>query len=425
MSSDIVGSIGLLLLLMLLSFYFSSTETAITAAGKVKLKAMEGNHPNRKKGFQWLGDNIQRALTVTLVGNNIVNIFASAIATTTATAIFGIHGMFIAVAVMTTLIIIFCEILPKNIAIAHKEKVLYHALPFLKFWGVVLSPIIYFVQHAVRLTGRLIGINLDTYRSFITREDVEIMVHASGESGALEEDERRMISGVIAFEETRVSEIMVPRTDMRTIPALTTVGEASKIFLDSGHSRIPVYENDIDKITGVLYAKDLLGPLSRGQLLESAADFKRKPLFVPATMKTDETFEMMKESRTHIAIVVDEYGGTAGMVTLEDLLEEIVGDIQDEYDDEIPDVMEERPGVYIIQGDVNLEDLSETLDYPFEFEDVDTVAGMVLSLTGHFPEEGESIRLGPWNITATQVLEYRIMQVRMELDTGEDEMPAD
>ena len=415
MSSDLVGSIGLLLLLMLLSFYFSSTETAITAAGKVKLKAMESNHPNRKKGFQWLGDNIQRALTVTLVGNNIVNIVASAVASTTATAIFGLKGLFAAVTVMTALVIVFCEILPKNIAIAHKEQVLYHALPLLKFWSFIFSPVIILVQHAVRLTGKLIGINLDTYRSFITREDVEIMVHASGESGALEEDERRMISGVIAFEETRVSEVMVPRTDMRTIPADTTVGEASKIFLESGHSRIPVYENDIDKITGVLYAKDLLGPLSRGQLAECVSGFKRKPLFVPATMKTDETFELMKESRTHIAIVVDEYGGTAGMVTLEDLLEEIVGDIQDEYDDEIPDVMEERPGIYIIQGDVNLEDLSETLDYPFEFEDVDTVAGMVLSLTGHFPEEGEAIRLGPWNITATQVLEYRIMQVRLEL----------
>jgi len=141
---------------------------------------------------------------------------------------------------------------------------------------------------------------------------------------------------------------------------------------------------------------------------------QRKPLFIPETIKTDEAFDLMKKSKTHIAIVVDEYGGTAGLVTLEDLLEEIVGDIQDEYDDERPDVLEERDGVYLVQGYVNLDELSETLSYSFEFDDVDTVAGMLLSLKGNFPEEGESVTYGPWRITALEVLEHRVHQVRME-----------
>jgi CBS domain containing-hemolysin-like protein len=165
----------------------------------------------------------------------------------------------------------------------------------------------------------------------------------------------------------------------------------------------------------VLYAKDLLDPLSKGDLTVDISSVTRKPLFIPETIKTDEAFELMKKSRTHIAIVVDEYGGTAGLITLEDLLEEIVGDIQDEYDDETPDVMEEREGVYLVQGYVNLDELSETLEYPFEFEDVDTVAGMMLSIKGNFPEQGESVRYGPWKITAVEVVEHRILQARIEL----------
>ena len=422
MNSDLVGSIILLALCLFLSFVFSATETAITAAGKMKLKALENAYPSRKAGFAWLGEHIQKVLTITLVGNNIVNIAASAVATVMFTTLFGARsGPLIAVVVMTTLVVIFCEILPKNIAIAVKESVLYRVLPFIKLCSVLLAPAIFLVQRAVWFIGKLLGFKLDTFNSFMTREDFEIMVTASEESGALEEDERKMISGVISFEDTRVSEIMVARTDMKTIPSDTTVAAASAVFLDSGHSRVPVYEHELDKITGVLYAKDLLGPMSKGILDESVANVQREPLFIPETIKTDEAFELMKQSKIHIAIVVDEYGGTAGLVTLEDLIEEIVGDIQDEYDDEIPDVLEERDGVYLVQGYVNLEDLSDELGYPFEFEDVDTVAGMMLTIKGNFPDEGETVVYGPWKMTATEVLDHRILQVRIERINDESE----
>jgi CBS domain containing-hemolysin-like protein len=422
-SSDLAGSIGLLLLLLLFSFFFSSTETAITAAGKVKLKVLENAHPDKKKGFAWLAANIQRALSITLVGNNIVNIAASSVATVMFSKLLGFQrGPALTVVVMTTVVVIFCEILPKNIAIAHKEAVLRNSLSLLKFFNILLWPVIYIVQKCVLFIGKMLGFRLDAYNSFVTREDFEVIVNESGESGAIEEDERKMISGVIAFEETRVSEIMVPRTDMTSMSSETTVAEASAIFIGSGHSRVPVYEKDLDRITGVLYVKDLIDPLSRGALSDAAASVQRKPLFIPETLKTDEAFDLMKKSRTHIAIVVDEYGGTAGLVSLEDLLEEIVGDIQDEYDDERPDVLEESDGVYLVQGYVNLDELSETLSYKFEFEDVDTVAGMLLSLKGDFPEEGETVRYGPWRVMAVEVSGHRVLQVRMEMspEGGED-----
>jgi CBS domain containing-hemolysin-like protein len=417
----LAGSIGLLLLFLIFSFLFSSAETAITAAGKVKLKVMENAYPDRRKDFVWLASNIQRVLSVTLVGNNIVNIAASSVATILFTGFFGPQkGALIAVVVMATVVVVFCEILPKNIAIAHKEGIIKRGVTPLKFLSFILSPVVFIVQRLVWFVGGVFGLKLDTFNSFVTREDFEVMVSESGESGAIEEDERKMISGVIAFEETRVSEVMVPRTDMVAMSSGTTVAEASGIFLESGHSRVPVFEKEVDRISGVLYVKDILAPLANGSLDEKVKEFERSPLFIPETLKTDEAFELMKKSKIHIAIVVDEYGGTAGLVSLEDLLEEIVGDIQDEYDDERPDVLEEREGVYLVQGYVNLDELSETLGYPFEFEDVDTVAGMLLSLKGDFPEEGETVRYGPWKITAIEVAEHRILQVRMER-AGEDE----
>jgi CBS domain containing-hemolysin-like protein len=424
--SELAGSLGLLLLFLIFSFFFSAVETAITAAGKVKLKVMENAHPERKKSFSWLALNVQRALSMTLVGNNVVNIAASSVATVMFTKISGSQkGPFIAVVVMATVVVIFCEILPKNIAIAHKEFIIYHSLPSIRFLSAILSPIIFVVQHCVRFVGGMFGLNLDTYSSFVTREDFEVIVNESGESGAIEEGERKMISGVIAFEETRVSEIMVPRTDMEAFSSDTTVEEASGVFVESGHSRVPVYEKELDKIIGVLYAKDLLEPLSKGDLTVDISSVTRKPLFIPETIKTDEAFELMKKAKTHIAIVVDEYGGTAGLITLEDLLEEIVGDIQDEYDDETPDVLEEREGVYLVQGYVNLDELAEILGYPFEFEDVDTVAGMLLSIKGNFPEQGESVRYGPWKITAVEVVEHRILQVRVEQVPAGDEISGE
>ncbi|MEG1799917.1 MAG: hemolysin family protein, partial [Synergistaceae bacterium] len=191
--------------------------------------------------------------------------------------------------------------------------------------------------------------------------------------------------------------------------------EAVKIFVESGHSRIPVYKDDLDDVIGILYAKDLLAPLVSGNREISILKVMRKPLFVPETMKTDEALEIMKKSKKHIAIVVDEYGGTAGVITLEDLIEEIVGDIQDEYDTETPDVRKEPDGSYLIQGQMNLEDLSEALDYPFEeaFEEVDTLAGMMLELSGNFPRQGQTVSFGPWDITALEVQNHRIMEARL------------
>jgi CBS domain containing-hemolysin-like protein len=249
------------------------------------------------------------------------------------------------------------------------------------------------------------------------------MIAMGQESGALEEGERRMISGVIAFEETRAYEIMIPRTDMVAIPKEMSVAEAVTIFRENGHSRVPIYEGNLDRIVGILYVKEIIDALASGKTDIAVFDIRREPLFIPEVIRIAELFDLMKRKRVHMAIVVDEYGGTAGLVTLEDLLEEIVGEIQDEYDEEVPAIQQDGAGSYIVQGHVNLEDLSDGLSYVFHSEDADSVAGLVLSLSGSFPEEGQRLAYGPWNIDVLAVEDHRIRVlrfVRRDEQEGED-----
>lgn len=426
MSSDLAGSIGLLAFLMLMSFYFSATETSITAAGRGKLLALSDEHPHRKKDFLWLIDNLATSINVTLIGNNLVNIASSAVATALAISMFGALGPLYAVAIMTVLIVVFCEILPKNIAIANKDGVLLVSLPILRMFSFIFKPVTGFLTLLLRALGKLIGMDLVTFSALISREEIDHIVAQGGVSGALEEDERKMIHGVIAFEETRVSEVMCPRIDIYSIDHEEPVSGAVKIFIESGHSRIPVHKEDIDDVVGFLYAKDLLAPLMRGEKDAGVSKFMRKALFVPETMKTDETLDIMKKSKKHIAIVVDEYGGTAGLVTLEDLLEEIVGDIQDEYDTETPDIFVEKDGSFIVQGQVNLEDLAEALSYPFDtyFEEVDTLGGMLLMISGNFPHQGETVTFGHWDIKVLEVQNHRIMSARLKMNNERGDASA-
>lgn len=425
MSSDLAGSIGLLAFLMVMSFYFSATETSITAAGRGKLLALSDEHPHRKKDFIWLIDNLATSINVTLIGNNLVNIASSAVATALAISVFGVFGPLYAVVVMTILIVIFCEILPKNIAIANKDGVLLMSLPILRMFSFIFKPVTGFLTLLLRGLGKIIGMDLVTFSALISREEIDHIVAQGGVSGALEEDERKMIHGVIAFEETRVSEVMCPRIDVYSIDHDEPVSEAVKIFIESGHSRIPVHKEDIDDVVGFLYAKDLLAPLMRGEKDAEASKFMRKALFVPETMKTDETLDIMKKSKKHIAIVVDEYGGTAGLITLEDLLEEIVGDIQDEYDTETPDISIEKDGSFIVQGQVNLEDLAEALSYPFDnyFEEVDTLGGMLLMISGNFPHQGETVTFGPWDIKVLEVQNHRILSAKLKMNSERRDVP--
>lgn len=414
MDSDLSGSIVLLIVLLILSAFFSAAETSITSISKGRLLALADEYPNKKKKLMWLTDSISSAVNLTLIGNNLVNIASSAVATSLALQLFGKIGTAYAVIVLTAFIVIFCEVLPKNFAIAHSDTVVLSTLSSLQLFRVILSPFALLISIVLKIVGKITGTNLESSSAVISREEFDHIVTEGSESGALEEDESKMIRGVIDFEDTRVSEVMVPRIDMIALADTDSIEDSVKLFVGSGHSRIPVYHEDLDDIRGILYAKDLLIPLSVHKD-RTIIDLMRKPTFIPETMKTDEVLEIMKKTKTHIAIVVDEYGGVAGVITMEDLIEEIVGDIQDEYDKETPDIQKDAENVYTVQGQVNLEDLSEALDYNFadDFEEVDTLAGMVLELSGNFPAKGAVIDYKEWKIEVLDVQNHRVLLVKM------------
>jgi len=418
-SSLAAQSAALLLVLLFLSAFFSASETAITSSGRGKILALIDRYPYQKRFFEWLLKDVQRALTIVLISNNLVNIAASAVATSLAISVIGQHGVFLAVGLMTLLIVVFGEIFPKSAAILRSDTVLVFSLPVLRLLDIVLAPFLWIMLAAVRLLGVLFKVDLKARHPFVTREEFEQMVNIGEESGALEEVERRMIHGIISFEETRVYEIMVPRTDMDAVPADCTVGEAMKVFQEHGHSRVPVFEENLDDIVGILYVKDTIPNLLAGELEAPVSSIMRNALFVPESMRVVELFNNMKGKHVHMAIVVDEYGGVAGIATLEDLLEEIVGEIQDEYDKEKPSFTTEDDGSYLVQGHVSLEDLSDLLEAPFESEDAESLGGLVLSISGDFPAPGEKILYrspdgaGNWEIEVLEVEDHRIKLLRL------------
>jgi CBS domain containing-hemolysin-like protein len=409
----------LLILLLALSAFFSASETAITSSGRGKIMALIERYPYQKRFFDWLLRDIQRVLTIVLISNNLVNIAASAVATSLAIVLLGQRGLFVSVAVMTVLIVIFGEIFPKSVAIVRSDTILAFSLPLLRLLDILFAPFLWIMLQVVRGLGVLFKVDLKARHPFVTREEFEQMVNIGEESGALEEVERKMINGIISFEETRVYEIMVPRTDMDAVSSDSTVAEAMKIFQEHGHSRVPVYDESPDDIVGILYVKDTIPSLLAGDLTLAVSSIMRQALFVPESMRVVELFNTMKGRHVHMAIVVDEYGGVAGIATLEDLLEEIVGEIQDEYDKEKPTLLPDEDGSYLVQGHLSLEDLSDFLGSSFESEDAESLGGLVLSISGDFPSPGEKILYTSptegqvWEIEVLEVEDHRIKLLRL------------
>ena len=400
--------------LFALSAFCSASETAITTTGRSRLMVLQEKRPLFSSLFQWLIDDVQEALTVCLIANNIVNITASTLAASVVLQIFGEGSLVYVVPVMTVLIVILGEILPKSAAMAYSDKVLVFSVPFLRLLAFLIAPFAWLMKRCVSLIGLLLRLDLRPQHVFVTREEIEQVVKIGEQSGALEAVERRMIDGIIDFEETRVHEVMVPRMDMVALEVSDPLGEAMEVFIEHGHSRLPVYEESLDNIVGVLYVKDTLKHLVDSELGQTVGTLMRKPLFVPETIRTVELLETMRRDHVHIAVVVDEYGGVAGLVTMEDILEEIVGEIQDEYDQEAPEIQEMEDGAYLVQGTPSLEDLREALNDSFESEDAENLAGLVLLLAGGFPKVGDVFEYENWRIQVVDLEDHRIKVLRLE-----------
>ncbi len=402
-----------LVILLLLSGFFSSSETALISLSRAKVKHLvEKKEPNAEIIANLLSHS-PRLLAAILLGNNLVNIMASALATAIAIRHFKSYGVGIATGVMTFLILVFGEIGPKTYAIRHAEKIALRSAKLINVFIVILYPIARLLVFVSNLFLRLFGQAAIHEEPFLTEGEIKAMLAMGEEEGIIEEGEREMIHSIFEFGDTIVKEVMVPRMDVICIDSKKTLAESLRVILEEGYSRIPVFEENRDNIIGILYAKDILPFLARGETKKKVKEVIRPAYYVPESKRVNELLRELQKNKVHMAIVLDEYGGTAGIVTIEDLLEEIVGEIFDEYDlEEEPMIEKLKDGQIRVDARLDLDEARENLGFTFP-EDVEseTFGGFVYSLLGRVPEEGETITFNNFLFTIEKVKQRRISKI--------------
>lgn len=400
--------------LLLLSAFFSGSETALFAANRLKLRHLrEEGHRGARVAVDLL-EQPARLLSTILIGNNIVNTAAAVVATATLVRWLGPdQGPVYAFAAVTLLLLLFGEITPKTFAAHHAERIAMLAARPIRWIGVALSPVNRLLSLATNIFARPLGGRVRSDAPLVTEEEIQLLVRMGEEQGVLEQDEREMIRSIFEFGDTVVREVMVPRVDVVAVEADEPIEAVLEIVRAHGHSRIPVYDDTVDQIVGLIHVKDLLAGFKEARLSGTVRDFARPAYFVPETKRLDELFREMRRKKVHMAVAVDEYGGTAGLVTIEDLLEEIVGPIQDEYDVEEPPIQVLSERVALVDGAVHLEDVNAALGMELPAGEVDTVGGFVTSLLGHVPAQGEQVTYDGVEFAVERVDGHRIMQVRV------------
>ncbi len=410
-----VFQIVVLVILIALSGFFSSSETALTTVSKIKIRTMANEGDARAKMVQKVTGNTQKMLSAILIGNNVVNISASSIATVLFVDLFGNSGAGIATGIMTLLVLIFGEITPKNMASRQALKLSLRVAGIIYAITVVLTPVIFVVNHICGFILKLTGADKDDKKAKMTEAEFRTIVDVGNESGAIENEEKDYINNLFDFSDTEVKELMIPRIDVTMINVNWSYAKVRSVFMKEMYTRIPVYDGDSDHVIGILNMKDLLKKKDDEQF--SLKSYLREPFFTYEFKNADELFNQMRKKRIHMAIVLDEFGSVSGIVTLEDLLEELVGDIQDEYDErEEKELTEDGPGEYTALGSMNLDDLSDELGLKLESEDYDTIGGYLLGLFDHLPRKGESyVSKDGVIFTASEVRHRRIEKVKIKI----------
>lgn len=427
MDSGSIVQLVILIILLLLSAFFSSAETALTTVNKIKLKAMEDEGNARAKLVLQVTENSHKMLSAILIGNNIVNLSASSLATIFATNLFGSVGAGLATGILTILILIFGEISPKNVATMKSMELSLAYIKVIYSLMILLTPVIYIINALSRGFLLIFGIDTSKVEDTVTEDEIKIMVDASHESGEIEVEEKEYIHNIFDFTDSCAKEIMIPRVDMTMVSVDCTYNELMEIYQEDKFTRLPVYEEESDNIIGLLNMKDML--LADCDNF-SIRDYLREVYFTYEQKNTAELFEEMRRERLSQAIVLDEYGSVSGLVTLEDLLEELVGEIRDEFDEkEEDDIVEVGPREYIVLGATNLDDLCEKLDLDIEAEeteDYDTLGGYLVGQLDHIPEVGEScITDEGIKLTVEEVDKKRVTRIRMVLPEITEEETVD
>jgi CBS domain containing-hemolysin-like protein len=406
--------LGVILVALVLAALAASAETSLTSISRVRLRQLVEQKVPQAIVVERLHRDPNAYLSTILIVNTVAIIVASSAATLLALHLYRARVAEWAVSVVLSLVVLVaCEITPKTLALQRAERVALRMARLVAWATLVMRPIVFVLTAVTRLILRVMGGRAQVRGPFVTEEELKMLVSVGEEEGVLEEEEREMIHGIFEMGDMLVRELMVPRTDLVAIEANEPVEKAVELVTKHGHTRIPVYEGNLDHIVGVLYAKDLLRAVVRGEN-KSLREIARKPYFTPESNKVQDVLRDLRKNRVHMAIVVDEYGGTAGAVTIEDILEEIVGPIQDEYDigeeDEIQFI---SPNEVILDGRVSVDDVNELLKLDVAADDYDTIGGYVLNQLGAAPKVGATLRLGNAELRVEAVQGTRIKKVRI------------
>ena len=415
--SSSLTMIVILIVLVILSAYFSATETAFTSLNRIRLKS-KADAGNRRAALALrLVDQYDNLLSTILVGNNIVNLSASSLATVFFTEGLRLqNGAVISTAVITIVVLIFGEVSPKSLAKEYPESFAMFSAPIMRILMVILTPVNFLFSLLKKLLSMVFHKEGD---SGITEEELVTMVDQAEIEGGLDQHESKLIRSAIEFNDMEVDEILTPRVDIVAVEDTDSMDDIAQAFAESGYSRLPVYHEDIDDIIGVIHEKDFHAARYRGQTDVKA--ITGPMLYTTGNTKISELLRILQREKAHMVIVVDEYGGTEGLVTLEDIVEELVGEIWDEHDEVIEEFKKQEDGSYLISCSADLTDLFDLFSIKGEC-DANTISGWVMEQIGRIPEEGDHFTSDGLDVTVTKVDHRRVLEIRVEvLPQPEDE----
>jgi len=398
-----------LVILVSLSAYFSATETAFTSLNRIRLKNRADNGDRRAQRALNLAEEYDKLLSTILIGNNIVNNVATTISAVLFIKLIGeASGPAVSALVLTVVILIFGEVTPKSLAKEAPERWAMFAAPLLQVLMVLLTPLNFLFSQWKGLLSHLFHQEEDG----ITEEELVGMVDQAQTEGGLDEQESDLIRAAIEFNDLEVSEILTPRVDLVAAEDTISMDDLAQLFAESGFSRLPIYHESIDNITGVIHEKDFYAARYRGR--GTVADLTASVLYTTGNTKISDLLQVLQKSKSHMAVVVDEYGGTEGITTLEDILEELVGEIWDEHDEVVESFRKQEDGSYLIQCSASLDDLFDLFRVKGEC-DASTVSGWVMEQVGRVPEVGDRFQAEGLDVTVTKVEQRRVLEIRVEV----------
>ena len=415
MDSSSISMIVAIALLVMMSAYFSATETAFSCMNKIRMKNRADAGERKAVLALSLSEDFDRLISTILIGNNIVNITATTIGTVLFTKLFQEYGPTVSTVVLTLVVLIFGEISPKSIAKENAEAFAMFSAPLLRVLLVILRPLNFLFTQWKKLLNMVFRPSGDTG---ITEEELITMVSEAENEGGLDQHESQLIRSAIEFGELEAGDILTPRVDIVAVEDSATMDEIAATFAESGYSRLPVYHKDVDDIVGVIHEKDFHAARYRGQ--EDIAGCVTPVHYTTANAELGNLLRTLQKKKTHMAIVVDEYGGTEGLVTLEDILEQLVGEIWDEHDEVIESFRKQEDGSYLIAAGADLTDLYDLFSLSGEC-DASTVSGWVIQELGRLPQVGDHFQAQGLDVTVTRVDHRRVLEVRVRVLTEEEQ----